>query len=54
MKDAEYSNPLNADDVMAIFRRHGIKGNPGLKLEEKGRLPVSGACATAQRAADTT
>ena len=31
----EYSNPLNADDVMAIFRRHGIKGNPGLMLEDK-------------------
>jgi len=31
----EYSNPLNVDDVIAIFRRHGIRGNPGLMLEDK-------------------
>ena len=35
----DYSNPLNADDVMAIFRRHGIKGNPGLRLEDEGETP---------------
>lgn len=28
----DYSNPLDADDVMAVFRKHGIKGNPGLRL----------------------
>ncbi len=40
----DYSNPLNADDVMAVFRKHGITGNPTLRLErarEKGnRLPT--------------
>jgi len=30
----DYSNPISADDVMAIFRRNGIKGNPGLRLED--------------------
>jgi hypothetical protein len=29
----DYSNPLSSDDVMDIFRSHGIKGNPGLRLE---------------------
>jgi hypothetical protein len=31
----DYSKPLNSGDVMAIFRRHGIKGNPGLRLEDE-------------------
>lgn len=31
----EYSKPLNSDDVMSIFREHGIKGNPVLLLEKK-------------------
>lgn len=30
----DYSNPLSSDDVMAIFRSHGIQGNPGLRLED--------------------
>ncbi len=29
-----YSNPLNDDDVMGIFRSHGITGNPLLRLDE--------------------
>lgn len=29
-----YSNPLNAEDVMAVFREHGILGNPTLSLVE--------------------
>jgi sucrose-6-phosphate hydrolase SacC (GH32 family) len=29
----DYSNPLNAEDVMAVFRKHGISGNPTLRLE---------------------
>jgi hypothetical protein len=29
----DYSNPLNSNDVMTIFRRHGIEGNPELHLE---------------------
>ena len=35
----DYSNRLNAEDVMAIFRQHGISGNPTLRLtptEEEG------------------
>lgn len=28
----DYSKPLNTDNVMAIFRKHGIKGNPVLHL----------------------
>ena len=31
----DYSKPLSSDDVMAIFRKHGIKGNPGLRLEDE-------------------
>ena len=31
----DYSNPLNSDDVMAIFRRNGIKGNPRLYLNSE-------------------
>jgi hypothetical protein len=30
----DYSNPLSAQDVMARFRDHGIKGNPGLRLDD--------------------
>jgi len=39
----DYSNPLSSDSVMAIFRRHGIKGNPCLRLddEDKARLTIS-------------
>ena len=35
----DYSNPLDSDDVMAIFRSHGITGNPLLRLDTKGGLP---------------
>jgi hypothetical protein len=35
----DYSNPLNSDDVMAIFRSHGIAGNPRLRLDTMGELP---------------
>jgi hypothetical protein len=35
----DYSNPLDSDDVMAIFRRHGIKGNPWLHLDDEGGPP---------------
>jgi hypothetical protein len=27
------------DDVMAIFRRHGIKGNPCLRFDDQGEPP---------------
>jgi hypothetical protein len=30
---ADYANPLDVEDVMAVFRRHGIAGNPTLRLE---------------------
>ena len=33
----DYSNPLSSDDVMAMFRGHGIKGNPRLRLEDKDK-----------------
>ena len=40
----DYSNPLNIEDVIAVFRKHGISGNPTLRLEttqEKGTtLPI--------------
>jgi len=29
----DYSNPLTSDDVMAVFRGHGITGNPLLRLD---------------------
>jgi hypothetical protein len=32
----DYSNPLDSDDVMEIFRRHGINGNPWLRIENEG------------------
>jgi hypothetical protein len=35
----EYSNPLDSDDVMAIFRRHGIKGNPCLRFDGQDEPP---------------
>ncbi len=35
----DYSNPLDDNDVMEIFRRHGIKGNPCLQLDEENKLP---------------
>ena len=35
----DYSNPLDSDDVIVIFRRHGIKGNPWLRLEDEGEQP---------------
>jgi hypothetical protein len=35
----DYSNPLDPDDVMAIFRRHGIKGNPCLRFDDQGEPP---------------
>ena len=31
----DYSNPLDSDDVMDIFRRHGINGNPWLRLQDE-------------------
>ena len=37
----DYSNPLNPDDVMAIFRRHGIKGNPWLHLDNEKETSIS-------------
>ncbi len=37
----DYSNPLNSDDVIAIFRRHGIKGNPGLHLDNEKEESLS-------------
>jgi hypothetical protein len=35
----DYSDPLNCDDVMAVFRSHGITGNPLLRLDTKGEQP---------------
>ena len=35
----DYSNPLNTDDVMAIFRTRGITGNPLLRLDTEGEQP---------------
>jgi hypothetical protein len=41
----DYSKPLNSEDVEAVFRRHGISGNPTLRLEGAEelltRLPIS-------------
>ena len=37
----DYSNPLDSDDVIAIFRRHGIKGNPCLRFDDEGEPPSS-------------
>lgn len=37
----DYSNPLDSDDVMEIFRRHGIKGNPWLRLEDEGEQSLT-------------
>lgn len=34
----DYHHPLQADDVMAIFRQHGIKGNPTLHLDDEGEI----------------
>jgi hypothetical protein len=31
------SNPISSDDVMDIFRSHGIKGNPGLRLDNEDK-----------------
>jgi len=31
------SNPISSDDVMDIFRSHGIKGNPGLRLDDEDK-----------------
>ena len=36
----DYSNPLSSEDVMAVFRNHGISGNPILRLgTTDGLLP---------------
>ena len=37
----DYSNPINSDDVMAIFRRHGIKGNPSLQFDNEEEPPTT-------------
>ncbi len=37
----DYSNPLNADHVMAVFRSHGIIGNPRLRLDPMEELAPS-------------
>ena len=37
----DYSNSLNSEDVMAIFRRHGIKGNPRLYLNSEEEISFS-------------
>jgi len=34
----DYRHPLHAHDVMAIFRQHGIKGNPTLHLDDEGEI----------------
>ena len=31
----EFSESRNSDGVMSLFKKHGIKGNPKLVLEEK-------------------
>ena len=31
----DYSNPLRSEDVLSIFRSHGIKGNPALQLDSE-------------------
>jgi len=36
----DYSNPLNSEDVMSVFRSHGISGNPLLHLETTDELLV--------------
>ena len=33
----DYSNPLSTDDIMDIFRSHGIKGNPRLRLDDEDK-----------------
>ena len=37
----DYFNPLDSGDVMAIFRRHGIKGNPCLRFDDQGEPPTT-------------
>ena len=37
----EYTNPIGFEDVMAVFLRHGIKGNPCLRLDEKGEQSLT-------------
>ena len=37
----DYSNPMDTDDVMAIFRHHGIKGNPCLRFDDEDKPPSS-------------
>jgi hypothetical protein len=35
------ANPLTTEDVMTVFRKHGITGNPVLQLEETAdELPL--------------
>lgn len=52
----DYSDPLNAEHVVTVFRRHGISGNPILRLgnalEEKwttGRIVTSDAGLTEKK-----
>lgn len=37
----DYSNPLNAEDVMAAFREYGILGNPTLLLESTQTIEIA-------------
>jgi len=30
----DYKNPITSADVMAIFNRHGIKGNPQIYMDD--------------------
>jgi len=34
----DYENPLRSEDVMNIFRSHGIKGNPVLRFYDEDQL----------------
>ena len=38
---SDVSNPLSSEDVMAVFRRHGISGNPLLRLEATADVNLS-------------
>lgn len=37
----DYSHPLSSEDVMAVFRQHGIEGNPTLHLDDEQEISLT-------------
>jgi len=37
----DYHHPLSSQDVMAVFRQHGIKGNPTLHLDDEQEISLT-------------